>query len=205
MAKLTLPIQVGKSYKRRDGQITQATALESNGDTVFMKCAGGDGYLFTATGRADYGERAWPQDLVADHPEIKGHVHAALMVEYAKDAAETDKPWERWQYRRNATTVWYGDLDENPIWDAVVQYRRKPKTININGHEVPEPLRVRPKDDDLVYTVMIDRASDIVYHTKWADIEAHRAWFARGLVHATEDGAYAHAKALLSFTESFNK
>lgn len=25
------------------------------------------------------------------------HVHAELMAEYAKDAMETDKPWERWQ------------------------------------------------------------------------------------------------------------
>ena len=24
-----------------------------------------------------------------------GHIHAATMAEYAKDAAETDKPWER--------------------------------------------------------------------------------------------------------------
>lgn len=25
------------------------------------------------------------------------HIHAELMAEYAKDAMETDKPWERWE------------------------------------------------------------------------------------------------------------
>ena len=27
-----------------------------------------------------------------------GHIHAAAMAEYAKDALETDKPWERWEF-----------------------------------------------------------------------------------------------------------
>ena len=27
-----------------------------------------------------------------------GHIHAAAMAEYAKDAAETNKPWERWEF-----------------------------------------------------------------------------------------------------------
>jgi hypothetical protein len=26
------------------------------------------------------------------------HKHAKLMALYAEDAAETDKPWERWEY-----------------------------------------------------------------------------------------------------------
>ena len=27
------------------------------------------------------------------------HKHAELMMQYAQDAMETDKPWERWQYQ----------------------------------------------------------------------------------------------------------
>jgi len=27
------------------------------------------------------------------------HIHADLMLEYAKDASETDKPWERWEWK----------------------------------------------------------------------------------------------------------
>ena len=27
-----------------------------------------------------------------------GHIHAAVMAEYAKDALETDKPLERWEF-----------------------------------------------------------------------------------------------------------
>lgn len=26
------------------------------------------------------------------------HIHAAAMAEYAKDALETDRPWERWEF-----------------------------------------------------------------------------------------------------------
>jgi hypothetical protein len=31
---------------------------------------------------------------------------------------------------------------EHPHWISNVDYRRKPRTININGIEVPEPVRV---------------------------------------------------------------
>ena len=28
------------------------------------------------------------------------HKHADLMLQYAEDAMETDRPWERWEWRR---------------------------------------------------------------------------------------------------------
>lgn len=40
-------------------------------------------------------------------PASKKHKHAEAMMEYAKDAMETDKPWERWEYQTpgyNATS-----------------------------------------------------------------------------------------------------
>jgi hypothetical protein len=57
----------------------------------------------------------------------KSHIHAHLMVEYAKDALETDKPWERWE-RAHITNLglWQG-LKENPPWIANNVYRRKEK------------------------------------------------------------------------------
>lgn len=53
---------------------------------------------------------------------MTAHVHAALMAEYAKDASETDKPWERWECNWNG--VWKGVLD-NPTWAKTALYRRK--------------------------------------------------------------------------------
>jgi len=29
---------------------------------------------------------------------MTAHKHADLMLQYAQDAMETDKPWERWEY-----------------------------------------------------------------------------------------------------------
>lgn len=57
----------------------------------------------------------------------KAHPHAALMAEYAKDAAETDKPWERWQYKSRFTGEWKDLYDGNPGWGECMEYRRKPK------------------------------------------------------------------------------
>ena len=31
--------------------------------------------------------------------ETKAHKHAALMMQYAQDAMETENPWERWQFK----------------------------------------------------------------------------------------------------------
>ena len=30
---------------------------------------------------------------------MTAHKHAALMLQYAQDAAETDKPWKRWEVK----------------------------------------------------------------------------------------------------------
>ena len=56
----------------------------------------------------------------------KPHIHAASMAEYAKDAAETDKPWERWETLFGHK--WYSLL-RSPDWDINQQYRRKQGTI----------------------------------------------------------------------------
>ena len=34
------------------------------------------------------------------------HVHADLMLQYAQDAMETDKPWERWEVYGKITGRW---------------------------------------------------------------------------------------------------
>ena len=68
-----------------------------------------------------------------------GHTHAAAMAEYAKDALEIDKPWERWEFSKTGRD--YDSLHEHPSWNPDIKYRRKPKVILINGYEVPEPCR----------------------------------------------------------------
>lgn len=57
------------------------------------------------------------------------HKHAGLMMMYAEDAMTTDKPWLLWECKDFAGdwVVFHEDL----YFYSEVEYRRKPKTINI--------------------------------------------------------------------------
>ena len=57
------------------------------------------------------------------------HKHAELMMQYAQDAMETPRPWERWQYQTESMQegdVW-NNCFPNPSFDGSYKYRRKPK------------------------------------------------------------------------------
>jgi len=131
---------------------------------------------------------------------MTAHKHAQLMLAYAQDAAETDKPWERWEATWGHKATW-NQLGSSPEWRPEVDYRRKPKTIRIGAFDVPEPLREAPKYNTRVFGVMIDRSCGEVYEFPWNDGDVQGCWLARGLVHSTEEAAELHAKALLSFTQ----
>lgn len=80
-----------------------------------------------------------------------------------------------------------------------VYFRIKPRTININGFEVPEPLRVAP-DGNIRYWTMSIHEKHAVSFT-WSSSKIDRDWLMAGLCHATREAAEAHARALLSFTK----
>ena len=125
------------------------------------------------------------------------HPHAELMMQYAQDAMETDKPWEWWQFYYDG--VWW-DFKRHPIWHKSAEYRRKPRTININGHEVPEPVRTPLKNGDQYFVPSLSH-STLVWTMAWDDQGAATiSDFKRGLVHTTREAAKLHAMALLSFT-----
>lgn len=142
-----------------------------------------------------------PGDVVAEQintpqPVRTAHPHAALMAEYAKDAAECAEPWTRWEGCGDDGIYWYG-FDTHPKWDVECQYRRKPRTISINGHEVPEPLRVEP---ELRSTYWLTGLLGPVA-VSWDGGDSDQDRLQRGILHATREAAEAHARALLSFTE----
>jgi hypothetical protein len=58
-----------------------------------------------------------------EQPKMK-HIHADLMEQYAQDAMETDKPWERWEVYRAITGNWQSFIGV-PHWGENM-YRRKP-------------------------------------------------------------------------------
>lgn len=126
------------------------------------------------------------------------HIHAKLMMQYAQDAMDSDIPWDRWEFSSNG--VEWIKSTKHPSWDDTLMYRRKQKTININGFEVPEPLRVAPEIGDDVYAVLLTEEKGyfpLVYNG-YAD---DALWFSLGVCHSTKEAAQAHAKALLSFSQ----
>ena len=38
---------------------------------------------------------------------MTAHKHAALMLQYAQDAMETDRPWERWELYSDKKKEWF--------------------------------------------------------------------------------------------------
>lgn len=82
-----------------------------------------------------------------------------------------------------------------------MDWRIKQKTININGFEVPEPVRFVIEVGTVYYIPII--TADIImpkcYY--WCNNEQDNCYLVKGLVHLTPESALLHAKALLSFTQ----
>lgn len=136
---------------------------------------------------------------------MTAHIHAARMAEYAQDALETDEPWLRWEVEHKVcpNSGWF-PLNGNPTWERHLNYRRKPRTIYINGHEVPEPMREAPASGVRFWvpTMHAVGSGTLSRDYTWSgDGDSYdTAWLARGLCHSTREAAEAHARALLSFT-----
>lgn len=123
------------------------------------------------------------------------HPHAALMAEYAKDAAETSTPWERWEVRTPASEYWVAAV-AHPEWNTNHEYRRKPQTITVNGFTVPKPMATAPARRASYYLASLTR-SDYYFADNWSDTTYENLLLERGLIHATQEAAIAHAKAML--------
>lgn len=126
---------------------------------------------------------------------MAAHIHAENMKLYAQDAAETDRPWLRWEFN-DGDGSWLPQDCDNPRWFADFQYRRKPRTHTVNGFEVPGPMWEMPN-----YGTKVFIAYPIDYRFFMAACfygeEIDRMWLKRGLVHATKEAAIANAKAML--------
>ncbi|MCW5597697.1 MAG: hypothetical protein KIT80_23600 [Chitinophagaceae bacterium] len=126
------------------------------------------------------------------------HRHAKNMMLYVQDAMETDKPWERWEVL-NYENKWM-DLYKNPEWRTECSYRRKPRNVNINGFEVPEPVRSPLEEGTKYFSPAIDRDNKLCITSKWDNDSSDYLALNRGLIHLSEQAAINHAEALLSFT-----
>ena len=129
------------------------------------------------------------------------HIHAELMMQYAQDAMETPRPWERWQYQTESMQegdVW-NNCFPNPSFDGSYKYRRKPKMISVtlaSGEVVswPEPQRTELEYGDS-YFYFVPTHGDIVLK-KWDCAPWDRSTLSNGYIHLTKEAAEQHATAL---------
>ena len=127
------------------------------------------------------------------------HVHAGLMLEYAKEAMRSDTPWDAFEYLLGDRWV---QCSDDVSWEKEIKYRKKPKTVNINGYEVPEPLRVQPADGTVCYypDTLYVAVEKTTYRN--ADGSFHTPVLKAGLLHLSSEAAKLHLEALLSFTKT---
>jgi len=126
------------------------------------------------------------------------HIHAELMMEYAKDAMETATPWRRWEKSWDGYT--WQNLKDDPVWGVACEYRRKKKTININGFEVPEPVKESEVEYGKVY-YSFQLTSGEEHHVQWCNRDSQVELLKLGMLHYTTEAIRKHREALLSFTK----
>lgn len=127
---------------------------------------------------------------------MTAHRYAALMLQYAQDAAETDSPWERWEFEVKSG-VWC-NLSEHPAWLENKEYRRKPQVIRVGRHEFPKPISEAPEIGMKYW--FISFSEDIgelsPFCVPWENDEVDNAYLDGRVIHLTEEAAQDHADVL---------
>lgn len=134
---------------------------------------------------------------------MKGHVHQALMAQYAEDAKATDKPWELWEWSLKRRPDEWSAMRQEMGFEVRHNYRRKPKMKLIHGVEVPD-ISFAPKDGDL-YWMPMPLSINMVDSAGWREYKEaaqHRSRNGLCYPHTGEgkQAAIAHAKAMLGIT-----
>lgn len=96
--------------------------------------------------------------------------------------------------------VWF-TLEQSPeyLFGDGAEFRRKPKTIKVNGVDVPEPLKEMPAYGTQYFTPYLFDEDLYCALTSCNDVYDKRA-FERGLMHLSRENAIAHSKAILGIT-----
>ena len=129
------------------------------------------------------------------------HIHAEMMMQYAQDAMETPRPWERWQYQTESMQegdVW-NNCFPNPSFDGDYKYRRKPKILSVtlaSGEVVswPEPLNKLPEHDTQLWYLNGGSTYSCCnsHDNNYLLTDALKS----GTLHLTEENAIQHIDAL---------
>ena len=121
------------------------------------------------------------------------HKHAALMLQYAQDWAETEEPWKQWEVTSHRGE-WVA-LCGHPYWKEESEYRRKPRTLTYTT-TILEPLREAPEVGE-VYYVAATYAKYFCNAYEWSGCETDNRFLKRGMCFTTKEEALAAARAML--------
>ncbi len=141
---------------------------------------------------------------------MTAHIHAKLIIEYGNDATKTDEPWKLWRCKHISKCEW-SNLRTHPEWHTFNIYERIPQAININGFEVPEPVRSELNHGDEYFIPSFGDfgGGTLIHECRWSSNEFNNDVCVKidlerlnnGLIHLSREAAEIHCKALLSFTK----
>ena len=121
--------------------------------------------------------------------------HADLMMQYAQDAAETDTPWERWEWRDKSDAEFL-TCCQHPSWILNYEYRRKPQVIKVGRHEFLKPIAFTPPKDTIYWIINLSAEgyapSDMIWTGDKTDFDLLKSC----VVHLSREAAQAHADVL---------
>lgn len=130
---------------------------------------------------------------------MAAHNHAALMLQYAQDAMETDKPWERWEWRdiyHDGDDAPWKQLSFHPVWHMDSEFRRKPQTIKVGKWEFPKPIAFTPEIDTIYWVIRLHpkgfAPDDLIWRGDGADFDL----LGNRMIHLSREAAQAHADVL---------
>ena len=124
---------------------------------------------------------------------MTSHKHAALMLQYAQDWAETDEPWKRWEVAAPGDK--FVSLFSHPYWGEEYEYRRKPRTLTYSV-TMPEPMREAPEVGK-TYWLAEPWTKSLTHEYEWTGGTQDYHLLKRGICFATSEDAIAAAKAML--------
>lgn len=122
-----------------------------------------------------------------------------LLREIADDIEAGASPKDSWHIK----SLFSGEVMSAPSWDEVVArvlaapdlILRKPRTITVNGVEVPEPLREMEVGQVFWLAVPADPESNV--HYKFCGDSIDHRWLRDGLCRATRAACELHIEAML--------
>ena len=123
------------------------------------------------------------------------HIHADLMKLYAEDAMQTAEPWLRWEFSADGADWRQSAFD--PTWSTVLQYRRKARTITIEGVVLPAPETEAPARGTNVFVPCLFDCSVVGY--RWGyECGDHHTALKNGQIFLHRDHAQQWADFIVS-------